>query len=182
MPRGRPMITQSAVEKWLETQKCKLIGKYHGALEELYYEYEGLQFNSTWNHLFNEHKKPHESISVNEKRFMRFMTDNGILYKMQHTYDDLKDKSALRFDFLLTDYEILVEIDDLQGHKYNSAIIKHDLMKETYCKDHKLKLLRLTDDFEFDSSLVDWIDECAMADNVYLFHHGALYEKCPAMN
>jgi hypothetical protein len=154
-------LTKEFIAKELAKEGCTLIGEYAGARQRLAYTHEGLKFNTNWNNWSSTNQqRPHETISINEKRFMQFLTDNGIDYEPQWTYDDLRGKKhgLLRFDFYLPDRELLVEIDDL-NHTYNPMCIEHDNLKENYVNEHGLKLLRIGDDFKANDDLLDKLNQ-----------------------
>ena len=86
-----------------------------------------------------------------------FLLDNNIKYKRQYKFEDCKYKRSLPFDFYLTDYNILIEVDgQLHYHisNYNnttknkaeqrySDIKRNDNIKTEYCKKNNIKLIRI---------------------------------------
>lgn len=80
----------------------------------------------------------------------QFLKDNHIFFKKEYTFDDLKSEKnyPLRFDFYLPDYNLLIEYDGVQHFKditfLNSSTIQtHDKIKNQYCKENNLSLLRI---------------------------------------
>ena len=88
---------------------------------------------------------------------------NGILdkwgykYTLQTRFKDCKDKNTLPFDFYLDDFNVLIEYDG-EGHYQpirrgsmteNQAldqlklVKKHDSIKNIFCKNNNIKLLRI---------------------------------------
>lgn len=82
-----------------------------------------------------------------------YLIKNNINHELEKTYEDLIDKSFLRFDFYLNDLDILIEYDGEQHFRKNPSsrfpeeklkiIEKHDKMKNDYCKENNLKLYRI---------------------------------------
>lgn len=76
-----------------------------------------------------------------EARIRLFLERNDIKYKHEKIFDDLKDKSNLRYDFYLPDYNLLIEfqgqqhylpIDIFGGEEAFEGIKKRDKMKKDY--------------------------------------------------
>lgn len=97
------------------------------------------------------------SISSYEFIFKKFLDDNKISYIYQYSINQCRDTLPLPFDFYLTDYDVLVEIDG-EGHyticNFNqmshekaemsfNATKKHDNIKNNYCKKNNIKLIRI---------------------------------------
>ena len=94
--------------------------------------------------------KCHES--KGEKAIGRWLDDNDILYVSQKKFKDCKDKHPLPFDFYLPDYNICVEYDGIQhfepieyfgGVKSLKYVQEHDDIKNEYCQNNNIKLLRI---------------------------------------
>ena len=77
---------------------------------------------------------------------------NNISFSQEVIFNDLKDKNFLRFDFALLDKNgkiiKLIEFDGRQHFDknsiwYNETIVKHDKMKNEYCKNKNIPLLRI---------------------------------------
>lgn len=90
----------------------------------------------------------YENISNLEEKVADWLKNNKIYYTRQKTFKDLKYKSALRFDFYLIDYNIIIEVDGKQHEDklnfYNTNdIIIRDNIKNEYCKQKGIKLLRI---------------------------------------
>ncbi len=74
----------------------------------------------------------------------------NIDYESQKTFDDLKDKSYLSYDFYIPDQNILIEYQGLQhykpveyfgGEKHFKLQQQHDKLKSEYAKSHSYKLI-----------------------------------------
>lgn len=92
------------------------------------------------------------SESKGEKSIRQWLIDNNIEFIAQKTFDDCKDKALLPFDFYLTKYNYIIEYDGEQhykpieyfgGEKAFLTRIKHDEIKNDYCKDNGISLLRI---------------------------------------
>ena len=78
------------------------------------------------------------------------MDDEKISYKMEYTFNDCKYKKLLRFDFYLPDYNCCIEYDGEQHFKESTffredlkEIQKRDNIKNEYCKQNDIKLIRI---------------------------------------
>ena len=95
--------------------------------------------------------------SKGEKAIEQVLQDLNITYLPQYTFSDCKDKNMLPFDFYLPDLNKCIEYDG-QHHYYpvtfngvseekakeNHLItIKHDQIKNEYCKNNNIELLRI---------------------------------------
>lgn len=85
----------------------------------------------------------------------KILKENNISYQREFSFQDLKDKKLLRFDFALFDKENnllgLIEFDGLQHIKETNGyfgeslkeIQKRDKLKNNYCKKNKILLFRI---------------------------------------
>ncbi len=117
--------------------KAKIICRKHGIFEQK----------------VHDHSKgigcPICSSSKGELKIINFLQKNGIDFKTQYKFKDLKQ---LRFDFYLHDLNILIEYDGIQHFKpidffggVNSfKILKdNDTLKNNYCKNNNIRLIRI---------------------------------------
>ena len=92
-------------------------------------------------------------ISESEKEIYDFLMDNDIDFEVEYTFDDLKNKASLRFDFMIRlnkkDF-LLVEYDRVQHYvgwnsesDFNAEKIR-DNMKNDYCPEKGYNLLRIS--------------------------------------
>ena len=96
---------------------------------------------------------PHRS--KGELKIRNFLINNDINFIEEYTFDDLKDKSRLRFDFYLPDLNLFIEYDgeqhfkeNIQSSGWNSKknydIIKYrDNYKNQWCKENNILLIRI---------------------------------------
>ena len=92
------------------------------------------------------------SESKGERRIRLWLEKNNIEYIYQYKYEDCKDINILPFDFYLPTYNILIEYDGEQhfrpieyfgGQKKFELQQKHDTIKNEYCKNNGIPLLRI---------------------------------------
>lgn len=91
-----------------------------------------------------------KELSKKANFIFKLLKDKKIKFKKEKTFSDCKDKSLLKFDFFLKDYNCIIEFDGLQhfdkksfmGKSYDRTH-KHDLMKNEYCKNNSINLIRI---------------------------------------
>ena len=90
--------------------------------------------------------------SKGERKIRQWIEKNNIDYIYQYKYEDCKDGKTLPFDFYLPKYNILIEYDGEQhfksieyfgGETAFRLIQKHDAIKNEYCKNNGISLLRI---------------------------------------
>jgi len=81
-----------------------------------------------------------------------FLESNKINFIIQKTFDDCKSIGKLYFDFYLKDYNLCIEFDGEQhfksvslfgGEKSLKSQIERDNIKNNYCYENKIKLIRI---------------------------------------
>jgi very-short-patch-repair endonuclease len=79
---------------------------------------------------------------------------NGINYESQKSFEDCKNINKLLFDFYLQDYNVCIEFDGSQHHKVNDffgglksfeKLKLNDKIKDDYCFENNITLIRLSD-------------------------------------
>lgn len=96
------------------------------------------------------------SRSIGEQNILSLLKNNNISYKTEYSFEDLKDKKKLRFDFAIFDKNNnLIELVEFDGRQHNNIYTPwnstdtleerqyHDNLKNIYCKNHNLKLIRI---------------------------------------
>lgn len=100
--------------------------------------------------------------SRGEAKLVNLLTKNGVNFKRQYYFDDLKDKKYLYFDFAIFDdnnnLKLLLEYQGEQHYRDTTrgawiSPIQHDLMKREYCKNHGIPLIEISY-LDFDN--LDW--------------------------
>lgn len=86
--------------------------------------------------------------SKGESRIREFLEYNNILFEQEAVFADCKDIKCLPFDFYLPKYNLIIEFDG-QHHYFEvgfgnyETTKKHDEIKNKYCKDNGINLLRI---------------------------------------
>lgn len=90
-----------------------------------------------------------QKYSKGEDDVESFLIQNGISFEPQKRFEDCKDNKPLPFDFYLPENNICIEFDG-QGHykpvfgqESFERTVKHDKMKNEYCKKNGIKLIRI---------------------------------------
>ena len=102
--------------------------------------------------LSNNNRCPYCRRSKGEERIENWLIKNNIQYEREYKINDCKYKHILPFDFKL-DYDdgsfLLIEYDGIQHFKklkYKNELSlqkKRDNIKNEYCKNHNIELLRI---------------------------------------
>jgi len=145
------------------------------------YDYSLVEYNNSYTNvkiickehgIFNQRPQTHLNgfgcssckSSTGENKIRLFLEKHNIKYIYQHVYDRCKDKRHLPFDFYLPKYNMCVEFDGLQhfkpieyfgGEKTLKITKKHDKIKNNYCKDNNIKLLRIRYNENIDKKLYE---------------------------
>ena len=91
-----------------------------------------------------------------ERLFEEYLIDKKYKYKKEYRFNDCRDEKPLPFDFYIATFDCLVEIDGQQhfeptkfdgdidiANKKFALQQKHDNIKNNYCKNKDIPLLRL---------------------------------------
>lgn len=90
--------------------------------------------------------------SKGEREVRNFLIKNKITYESQYSFSDCKNMNKLSFDFYLPAKNICIEFDGRQhfeviekwgGEKTFKDIQKRDKIKNEYCKDKQIELIRI---------------------------------------
>jgi len=102
------------------------------------------------------------SQSVGEMIIYRLLIENNINFTFQKTFEDCKYKAKLKFDFYIPILNICIEYDGKQHYEINNFFggikglqyqQKRDSIKNIYCKENNIKLLRIKYDDDIEKSL-----------------------------
>lgn len=164
------------VNELLQQDNCELADEYHNTKQRFRYQFNNSYYWVTLDDWIHHHARPHLYYQPLEQQFREYLETNNIEFITQKTYNDLKsDKNyKLRFDFYLPQLNLLVEMDD-RSHTSSDEQVNNGKIKDQYCIDHKLKLLRIdesTPTTEYDSALKEITDE-----NLYVLRYGKLYQN-----
>ena len=90
--------------------------------------------------------------SRGEEAITKILQEFGIHYEIQYTFSDLLGEGGglLRFDFAIFKNNKLTHLIEFDGKQhfnkssryYDESVVKHDNLKNEYCKRNKIKLLR----------------------------------------
>lgn len=105
----------------------------------------------------------HIRVSSGEKAISDFLIDKNITFIPQYRFEDCKNINSLPFDFYLPDYNMCIEFDGAQ----HSQVVKawggeeglkirqeNDAIKNRYCLNKNIHLLRIPYTKESDISLI----------------------------
>lgn len=90
-----------------------------------------------------------QKISEPERKVMSILNRYNIKYIYNHRFKDCKDKRMLPFDFYLPEFNMIIETDGehhfrpIWGDEYHNTTRLHDAIKNEYCKNNNIKLLRI---------------------------------------
>jgi very-short-patch-repair endonuclease len=104
--------------------------------------------------LSNNEIKNRQSDVLYEKYIMlKYLDNKKIRYHREYKFDDCKNINLLKFDFYLPDYNLCIEYDGRQ-HFESMDIFggdiefekrkKNDKIKNDFCKDSKIRMLRVS--------------------------------------
>ena len=107
---------------------------------------------------------PDKIKSHGEIRVETYLKKKNINYVWQKKFDHCKNINHLPFDFFLPDYNTIVEFDGIQHHKAVKRFggeegltktKKHDEIKNNYCKNNNISIIRLTND-DLINNVIEW--------------------------
>ena len=86
--------------------------------------------------------------SVGEQRIREYLELNNIDFVQEKRFGDCRNIKPLPFDFYLPDYNMCIEFDGQQhyedvGYGNHKRTVEHDKIKNQYCKDNNINLLRI---------------------------------------
>lgn len=95
---------------------------------------------------------PHCKISKGERKIKELLLHNNIKFEFQKKFKNCRNKKQLPFDFFINDVNVLIEYDGIQhfqpveifgGNKNYEQTLKNDQIKNQYCKDNNIRLIRI---------------------------------------
>lgn len=87
--------------------------------------------------------------SLREREIRNLLENYKIEHIQEYKFEDCRDTLPLPFDFYLPNYNLCIEFDGQHhyhpvfGEKHYETTIKHDKIKNQYCKDNNINLLRI---------------------------------------
>lgn len=132
----------------------EVIGEYINARTHVLHRCNvcGCLWNATPDNILSGYGCPECSMSKGEKKVKKYLTDRGINYIPQYTFDDCKNYNVLPFDFYLPDYNICIEYDGIQhfkpidffgGQETFDSQMNRDRIKTNYCLLNNINLIRI---------------------------------------
>lgn len=109
-------------------------------------------YTSPTNVLSGETGCPQCSESKGERQVRLWLEEHNISYEKQYKFEDCCDIKPLPFDFYLPAYNKAIEYDGKQhfepveyfgGQEGFEIRVKHDIIKNEYCKNNNIPLLRI---------------------------------------
>ena len=152
---GNAKFAYQEVKQYIENENYKLISnEYIQSHDYLDIECEkGHRYKVTFANFKNHNRRcPYCKESKGEKRIENVLNNYNIRYEIQYKFNDCKFKKHLPFDFYLPDYNICIEFDGEQHYEIvgyfggfdNFVDTKiRDTIKNEYCKDNNIKLIRI---------------------------------------
>lgn len=113
---------------------------------------DGYEWSVSPSNLLSGHGCPKCNDSKGEKQVSLWLDNHHILYEKQKRFKDCRDIKSLPFDFYLPKQNICIEYDGEQhfksvehfgGNKAFEITAKHDDIKNEYCKNNGISLLRI---------------------------------------
>lgn len=123
---------------------------------------------SPHNHLHNTQGCPKCNRSNGEIKIENILLKNNIPYQIEQRFKDCKYKQSLPFDFYLPNHNMCIEYDGEQHFRANEnwggeKALKlqqiKDKIKDKYCKDNNIKLLRIRYDENTEEVLINFLKE-----------------------
>lgn len=102
-----------------------------------------------------------KDMSSGELRIKDYLERKGLEYEFQKKYDDCRNINPLPFDFYVPRYNLIIEFDGSQHYKNNGrfcnlkTVQKHDAIKNKYCEDNNINMLRIPY-WELEDNNVEW--------------------------
>lgn len=91
-------------------------------------------------------------MSKGEFKIKQILEDNCIQFEQEKRFEDCKDQTFLPFDFYVND-EYIIEFDGIQHFDFKNSgwnteenfkiTQKHDEIKNQYCLDNKIPIIRI---------------------------------------
>jgi len=134
-------------------EKVKIICPIHGLFKQ-----------TPDNHINKKNNCPKCKASHGEKEIAFLLEQKEIKYFSEQRFKDCKDKRMLPFDFYLPEHNTCIEYDGIQhfkitdyygGVKAFKLIKKHDMIKNEYCKNNNIILIRINHSENIKEKLID---------------------------
>lgn len=160
-------ITQQEFEKRLKDvwgREYKNVGKYVASKRPITVIHTkcGKAFETTPDSLLHHHGCPFCKESLGERKIAKYLTSHNISYVAQKKFASCKNKLELPFDFYIPSLNMCLEYDGEQhfkplkffgGKKKFEYRHHNDLIKNKFCKEAGIKLIRIKYNEKLDERL-----------------------------
>ena len=122
----------------------------------------------------SSHGCPRCNETLGETKVRMFLSNNNIKFEQEKRFKECRDKNPLPFDFYLPQYNLCIEFDG-EGHfekinwdgNYTNEQLEeklksykyHDQIKNDYCKNNGINLLRIRYDENVEEKLTEYFQE-----------------------
>ena len=135
-------------------QNIVVIGIYVNARTPILHrcKIDGHEWSTTPDHILRGQGCPKCNASKGENTIRQWLIEHNVKFDSQKRFNDCCDKNPLPFDFYLPDYNYCIEYDGVQhfepidyfgGQEAFERTVEHDNMKNEYCKNNGIELLRI---------------------------------------
>ena len=140
-------------------QNIEVVGKYINTKTKIKHKckIDGYEWYATPNDILQGRGCPKCNLSHGEHFISKYLTQMNIDYIPQYKFNDCKNKNPLRFDFYLPKLNVCIEYDGIQhfkpidfagkGKEWAFKRFKqnqrNDSIKNKYCKNNEITLLRI---------------------------------------
>ena len=146
-----------------------ICGEYMGCKEKILCEcsVDGHKWKATPSNLLYGFGCPICNSSHGEKNISKYLTNNEIDFIPQYTFLECRSVKLLPFDFYLPKYNVCIEYDGIQhfepidffgGEEEFRKRKKNDSIKNVFCKNNGIVLLRIKYDQDIDMVLHDFFN------------------------
>lgn len=147
-----------------------VLSKYKNANTKVVFKHKicGKNFSMTpYDFIGSGHRCPwcfQSGSSHGNSMIAKVLNKLGIKYYREFKFSGCKSKRRLPFDFYLPDYNLCIEYDgkqhfDRSSKFYSTDLVKHDRIKDQFCLDNNINLLRIKYTYDTLSSISKLVSE-----------------------
>lgn len=145
----------------------KIIGRYMKDYKQYYIcqcIFDGHEWHMRLDHLSGGHGCPICKNSIGEKQVKNYLIEHHIKFIPQHSFNDCRHIKLLYFDFYLPDFNVCIEYDGKQhfepidffgGIEGFKETQKRDEIKNLYCRNNSITMLRI----KYDQNIKNILDD-----------------------
>mgnify|MGYP003304497035 CR=1 FL=1 len=157
-------------ELLLENPNIEVLGEYTNANTNILHRCTicGHEWMVKPNHLLHGLGCPSCKETSGEQQVKQWLIANDVKYEYQKCFSDCKNVRMLPFDFYLPDYNCCIEYDGAQhfrivdlwgGEEYFSKRQHNDKIKNRYCEENNMRLIRI----RYDEDVHDVLDSTLLS-------------------